>query len=120
MTGDALTITTPRLVLTMSAPFGTPGSALAALDAVGAGSRIDAGLDAVKRQTATGDAIHFERPTGADRRASGRSGVLHITSSRGAVVVTASGRSIEGTDVTYDFADGKIHATFRKVVLDPK
>lgn len=120
MTGDALTITTPRLVLTMSAPFGTPGSTLSALDAVGAGSRIDAGLDATKRQTATGDAIRFERPAGAERGASGRSGVLHITSSRGAVVVTASGRSIEGTDVTYDFADGKIHATFRKVVLDPK
>lgn len=131
--GSPVTITTPRLRLTTSAPFGAPGSTLAALDADGPGSRIEAGLDPLKRESATGDSIRYvpgpPSPKTADGKpidpkrgdpknsGPGHSGSLRITASRGSVIIVKPGQRFEGTDVAYDFADGKIHAKFSKIMM---
>lgn len=115
--GEPMTIRTIRLVLTTSAPLGTQGAALKNLVASGAGTIIETGTDPAKREYAVGDMIRYERPLAAAKGAPGAEGILRITSERGTVRVVKGGNSLEGYDVTYDFATRTISAKIKRADL---
>ena len=107
--GDPMTITTIHLTLTTTTAFGAPNSGLKNLVATGPGTTIEAGSD-----SAVGDTIRYELPAGGQKGALGSEGVLRITSVDGTVRVRQRGSMLEGYDVMYDLASGRISARVKR------
>ncbi len=104
--GTPVWITTPRLTLTTTSAFGTPGSNLAHLDANGQGTVVDVGADARTRTRIVGDTIRFERPAGVAKDQMAAKGVLHVTSTKGVVFLSQPGATLQAYEVTYDLGTG--------------
>lgn len=111
-TGTPVWITTPRLSITSTSALGTPGSSLASLEANGPGTFVDYGADPKTRSRIVGDTIRLEKPAGAPKSSKG---TLHVTSSKGVVLLSRPGSTVEAYDVTYDLETGLPSGRFKTV-----
>ena len=119
--GTPVVITTPRLTLTTTSPFGTPGSDLARLEADGPGTVVDVGTDPKTRSRIVGDRIRFERPQGRAGGPQAERGVLRVTSTKGVVLLTKPGATLQAYEVTYDLATGMLSSRLKSAdLVSPK